>query len=325
MSKISRSIFCVATLFLLTSAGVVWAECNDNFSETGATSVLRSGGQGNLACSDFIGPGGPMEEISADYSPSANPNPLYPESIDWSITAAGVSADRVIVEAADGQRCDYAYNSAREGNNLSPAGNKRVKNVVFCSDGETLPEAQPPRVPVSTAVEGCKVGDNGNPGNIVNLQDGVDQDDAIGVVVGFGNKEDGTALVAVCADQSGTTAGTAQVQCDNQCLPPSPGFGPDSAACANDLANNQNLAVGELPLSCRSCALSTEASPSPAGVANFCWELASKADRVTETFTPAVELEGGSAEVKRYEGSYCYLTTTVYYGIAYSYWVCFDY
>jgi hypothetical protein len=337
MNRTSVLPLTAALLSLVVLSPAAHAACNFNTADTGADSALTQSGQGNLSCSDFIGQpdplspllSSPMMEITGLAGVSTSP--IGGSSIDFSIAPdSGYSADVVIVEAADGRRCIYNYGGdTLDGTNLTPAGDKSVKSVTICSDGVSSGTLSPPlRVPIATDTAKACTGGSG-----ANLQDGVNNDDDIALVIGFGEGPDG-AVVAVCADKEdgGASNDALLTQCQNTCERPAnfveeldqgaSGVGPYSAECANDLAA-ATLAPGELPLSCRSCELSSALSTSQAGTNDYCWELSGTVNEAAGTFFPGVEKESNLAEVKRYQGSTCYLASTVYYGVAYSYWVCF--
>lgn len=334
MNRTSILSLTTALLSLVALSPAVHAACNFNTADTGADSALTQSGQGNLSCSDFIGQPDPLSPllpspmIEITSFAGVSTSPTGGSSINFSISPdSGHSADVVIVEAADGRRCIYNYaRDAREGTNLTPAGDKSVRNVRICSDGVSSGTlAPPPRVPIATDTEkACGA----------NLQEGVNNDNDIAVIIGFGEGPDG-AVVAVCADKEddGVSNGSHLTQCQNTCERPAnfveqvdqgaSGVGPYSAECAADLLAGPALTPGELPLSCRSCELSSVLPTSQAGTNDFCWELTGVVNEGAGTFVPTVEKESNLAEVKRYQGSTCYLASTVYYGIAYSYWICF--
>jgi hypothetical protein len=299
----------MAYMALLLPSGLAWSACNVDAEQTGATSLMQQSGQGNFACSDLTGKGVAMtgEPMTAIDKPhlaiTFGPGNL---SIDWQLIG-DYEADALIVEAADGKRCIYNYpNNATSGTNLTPGGDKSIKNVTACTDSffenEPLPPTPPP---ISTVGDGCQ-------GNIsVSCNGDAGCDDFL--VVTAHSLEN----AAVC---NGTLAqGDTQTQCVDQCVRRTPDPSCDGLS-------------GELPLGlCAPCELSQSVPADPSDPdLRYCWEYTNKvvlggdsaSGRTAGTFIPQEALQGTSSDTQFFEGTTCYKTTTKLNGRYYTYTTC---
>jgi len=153
-SGISTAVAIIATLGLTSHA---WGACNttldadDNFV-TGASNTFELSGQGNFSCADLN-----MTEITAVVT--ASDTAVVSNGIDWS---ASEEADAVVVDPSSGNRCVYIYpDIALSGQYLTPGSDKRVSDVVVCSDGRDgfeVVEEEPVILPTTTAGDEC-IGD----------------------------------------------------------------------------------------------------------------------------------------------------------------------
>jgi hypothetical protein len=322
----------IGAAIALTGPVVALAQCNTDFTETLAASVLQQSGQGNLACTDFIGQNAdPQITGMADVTTDPSIVVTYgagKKSLDWVINSPTLEADVVIVEAADGKRCSYFYpNDARQGFQLSPGSDRSIKSATFCTDNALVdppPPPPPPPQPISTF--GNCAGDPRTAKIQQAVNDGdLNQDNSIDVIVGFGEDDNGEFTLAVCSDE----ADGSQVPCAGWCERDGYGitFGKGSPACTAALAaapyNGMPGPNGELPIECRPCELASNVQPTGPTLppdADYCWQHSHQVDANESFFIPVKKTETGSATWTRFEGSSCYEVKVTFYGVEYTFY-----
>lgn len=299
MNFMRSVVMLVGGVLALGLSGVASAACN-NDPLTGAEFSLEQGGQGNLTCSSLQTPEGSMMDASGyvdlDFGPGG-------KSVDWVLS--GLDVDAIIVEAADGKRCDYFIREGvTAGFDLTPGGDKRIKNVTSCADGVTEAPTEDLPAPIATATD-CigtvaqtfQLAVNGNPD--------------LRHVVAIGQSDTGEDNLALCsADDSGAPS---QTQCANRCVRPAgyPDHIPAGVNCTPD-------ANGKIDLACRACELSS-VEPNPEGVP-YCFEFSHQVDELAGTYIPPTTTTPGWVRWEKHEGSACFLFTTTFFGVEYSYW-----
>ncbi len=294
---------------LLGLSGPVWAVCNPDNNETGASSVVDLQGQGNFSCSQIAGDvdnclNGACTMVPAPGFTYQIQNNGPRRFVTWS---APQQVDKIFVTASgNGSRCLYDFEpGSTSGSFLEPAANASQTSVVACYDGvEADVPPPPPEKPISTttncatALPGLQMALDTDPGtNIITLI-------GIGTDQGLNNQgtTDGDYVLAVCSAGS-------QVQCVDQCLPPTDKV---YAACG--------AVADEACLAERACATSDELPTGNPDAEQYCWELSHGVDIEAGKFTPPIEKETGSATWEQYEGSTCVKVTTTYRGTTYSYY-----
>lgn len=307
MKSLRYVLVATSGLFALAAAGNVRAECNPD-PETGALYTLEQGGQGNLACFDMQASNSVMMEVPDTGIVMTAPSGKF---ADWN--SGNVDIDVILVEAADGRRCNYFIrDGVTSGVNLTPGGNKSIKNVTLCADGIQETSSAPPPEPISTA-EGCvdkgtgtfQVGVNGNPEfrHVI----AVGQDPVTG--------RDNLALCS--ANDDGQPS---QLRCVDRCIRPE-GFDPANPPSDTDPDCQVPDADGRFPLKCRVCELAS-IEPNDQGFP-YCWEFSHQVVETAPavgTFKPPTEETPGWVRWTKYNGSTCFKFTTNFFGIEYSYW-----
>jgi hypothetical protein len=299
---------------------------DDDPLETGfAVAIQADQGQGAIDCSAFIGPGGPMEDITHLVTQDKTVGTAVPYApILWSVSDPlnpEAHADVVFIGNSDGSRCTQYYKAnARSG--FAAAGTKTNKDatLVACSDGffEEVPVVVVPPVPPVSTSDSCEVDSES-----AKLQQAINDNGKYDVVIGIGRGEKGDNT-AICSDTTGLGA---QKRCIDRCVTPdsdSPvGYDPDALECQGD--------GPFFPMKCRACELSSviDSDPFVDDSPQFCWEQLQKVDLDDPNYLPDGSFKKAPGpksnqvwKVDEYAGSTCYkISGTTDSGYRYAYWV----
>lgn len=289
----------------MSFSSIAWAACNSNGTQTNAISVQSQSGQGNWACTDVSGQGGTMQTLTSGVNVSGT-TVAGSNGIDWSTTNPTVDVDLIRVEDASGKGCNYFYDQSFPfGTNLTPDSNQSIKTVTFCTDNLLVEVTEPPPQPIATATT-CD-------GTIAeDFQTAVNANPSLRHVIAVGEDPfDGSDNLALCSsDDNGNPS---QEQCANRCIRPD-GF-PNHIPPGTDCTPSVD---GKIDLDCRVCELASVV-PNDLGVP-YCWEFSHQVNELLGTFKPPTVTTPGWVKWEKIEGSACFLFTTTFFGVEYSYW-----